>query len=515
MPAIPPPPTVPAEPAPVPAEPGSVPAGSALVPAGPALVPAGPALRTDRYELTMLEAARRSGVADHRAVFEVFARDLPAGRRYGVLAGVGRAVEAIVGFRFDDRELAWLAEAGVVEDDTLDHLAAYRFAGTVTGYAEGELYFPGSPVLTVEASFADAVLLETVVLSILNHDTAIAGAAARMREAAGTHTLVDMGARRTHEEAAVAAARAAWLCGFDATSDLEAGRRHGIPTLGTAAHAFTLAHTDEEAAFRAQLETLGLGTTLLVDTYDTNTGLRRAVDAARALGAAGPGAVRIDSGDLLVETRRARRLLDEWGADATRIVVSGDLDEEGIDRLERADGGRAPVDAYGVGTRLVTGSGAPTAGFVYKLVAVADAPGRHTTLRPVAKRSAAKATIGGRKRAWRALDAEGRAVAEVVRTGPDRRTGEADGAGWTGVRGLTFRPLQVTLVVDGRPTDGALDPEALDAGRAHHRRVRAELAPDARQVTPAAAAIPTLTDPAPAQLESLRRGDPNPRGATP
>ena len=436
-----------------------------------------PTLHTDRYEFTMLEAARHSGIADHRAVFEVFTRSLPAGRRFGVVAGTGRIVDAIDELRFDPDELDWLVEVGAISAGTREWLTDRRFGGAIAGYPEGEVHFAGSPVLTVEGTFGEAVLLETLVLSILNHDSAVAAAAARMRLAAGGRALVDMGGRRTHEDAAVSAARAAWIAGFDATSNLEAGRRYDIPTVGTAAHAFVLAHGDEPAAFRAQLETLGVGTTLLVDTYDIATGIRRAVEAARAVGAPGPGAIRIDSGDLAVEAARARTLLDGLGATTTRIVVSGDLDEAGIAGLETGQRDRAPIDSYGVGTRLVTGSGAPTVGFVYKLVAIADAPGPNAPLRPVAKLSADKASVGGRKAAWRVLR-DGCAIEELVVAGGG--TDPADPAG--------ARPLQVDLVVDGVPL-----PHDLAAARDRCAAALAELPPHARGINPGQPALPPPT----------------------
>jgi nicotinate phosphoribosyltransferase len=353
------------------------------------------ALLTDRYELTMLAAALADGTATRHCTFEVFARRLPEGRRYGVVAGTARLLESIGRFRFGAEELAALAE--FVDPTTLDWLASYRFSGDVDGYPEGELYFPGSPILTVTGSFVDAVVLETLTLSILNHDSAIASAAARMVTAAAGRPLIEMGSRRTHEAAAVAAARAAYLAGFSATSNLEAERRHGIPTAGTAAHAFTLLHDDELSAFRSQVTALGAGTTLLVDTYDIRRGIELAVQAA------GPelGSIRIDSGDLGELARQARDQLDALGATKTRIVLSGDLDEYAIASL-RAE----PVDSYGVGTSLVTGSGAPTAGMVYKLVEVEG--------RPVAKRSTAKESRGGRKSTVRRYKPTGTATEEVV-----------------------------------------------------------------------------------------------------
>jgi nicotinate phosphoribosyltransferase len=358
------------------------------------------ALLTDRYELTMLQAALQTGLAQRRAVFEVFARRLPAGRRYGVVAGQGRLRALLDDFTFGPDELAAL---GFLDDATRDWLAGRRLGGEITAYAEGETYFPGSPVLTYEGCFGEGLLLETLVLSVLNHDSAIASAAARMVVAAKDRPLIEMGSRRTSEQAAVAAARAAYIAGFAATSNLEAGRRHGIPTAGTSAHAFTLAAVDEKAAFAAQVAALGTGTTLLVDTFDTAQGIRNAVEVA------GPqlGAIRLDSGDLADETRRARALLDELGATSTRIVVTGDLDEHAIAALEAT-----PADSYGVGTALVTGSGAPTAGFVYKLVAIARGDDPAAPLEPVHKTSIGKVSIGGRK--WAARTGDG----EVLRRSP-------------------------------------------------------------------------------------------------
>src|SRR6478609_3258783 len=229
------------------------------------------ALLTDRYELTMLQAAIADGTVDRACVFEVFTRRLPAGRRYGVVAGTARLMQAITEFRFGDDELSALRP--FLDEPTLDFLAGYHFNGDIDGYPEGELFFPDSPVLSVSGTFGATVILETLVLSILNHDCAIASAAARMASAAGDRPLIEMGSRRTHEEAAVAAARAAYLAGFSSTSNLEAGRRYGIPTAGTAAHAFILLHESEEAAFASQVRALGTGTTLLVDTYDITAGI--------------------------------------------------------------------------------------------------------------------------------------------------------------------------------------------------------------------------------------------------
>lgn len=419
----------------------------------------GTALLTDRYELTMLGSALHDGTAHRSCVFELFARRLPDGRRYGVVAGTARLLDAIAEFTFDADALDALHAAGAVDNRTADYLADYRFRGDIDGYAEGELYFPMSPVLTVSGTFADAVVLETLALSIFNHDCAIASAAARMVNAAAGRPVIEMGSRRTHEQAAVAAARAAYLAGFASTSNLEAARRYGLPTAGTAAHSFTLLHDDEKAAFAAQIATLGVGTTLLVDTYDIARGIENAIDVA------GPqlGAVRIDSGDLGPLARHAREQLDARGATATRIVVSGDLDEFAIAAL-----GAAPVDSYGAGTAVVTGSGAPTAGMVYKLVEVDG--------RPVAKRSEHKESVGGRKTALRTHKSSGTAVEEVVSARPGIEAGP-------GVRLLQAPLMRAGETLGGLPT--------LAHSREHLREVTVTLPWDGLKLSRGDAAIPT------------------------
>ncbi|MEU3343508.1 nicotinate phosphoribosyltransferase [Streptomyces sp. NPDC006700] len=424
------------------------------------------ALFTDHYELTMLQAALRAGTAGRRSVFEVFTRRLPDGRRYGVVAGTGRVLDAVENFRFDAGVLEFLRERRVVDEPTLEWLAGYRFGGDIWGYPEGEVYFPGSPIMRVEGSFGECVLLETVILSILNHDSAIAAAASRMSSAAQGRPLIEMGARRTHELAAVAASRAAYLGGFTSTSDLAAGFRYNIPTVGTSAHAFTLLHDSERDAFQAQVDSLGRDTTLLVDTYDVAEAVRTAVEIA------GPelGSVRIDSGDLLLVAHRVRHQLDELGARDTRIIVTSDLDEYAIASLAAA-----PVDAYGVGTQLVTGSGHPTASMVYKLVARAESGDAGAPLVPVAKRSTGgKTSIGGRKWAARRLDADGVAEAEVVGTGPVPDA-------------LAGRQLLVELVKGGE----VVAREPLDAARERHAAARADLPLSATQLSRGEPVLPT------------------------
>lgn len=419
----------------------------------PSSVPAtgGPstALLTDKYELTMISAALAGGTAHRPCVFEVFARRLPSGRRYGVVGGTGRLLDRLADFRFTEEEIAVVADS--LDERTVEWLRDFRFTGDIDGYREGELYFPGSPVLSVRGGFAECVVLETLVLSVFNHDSAIAAAAARMSSAARGRRIIEMGSRRTHEEAAVAAARASYLAGFDSTSNVEATRRHGVPSAGTSAHSFTLLHTgpdgpDEAAAFRSQVATLGVGTTLLVDTFDITAGVATAIEVAGT----DLGGVRIDSGDLGVLARQVRDQLDGLGARGTKIVVSGDLDEYAIAAL-RAE----PVDVYGVGTRLVTGSGAPTAGMVYKLVEVDGIP--------VAKRSTHKESLPGAKRAVRLHRSSGTAVEEVLYpaagTAPDEP-------------GLHERDLMIPLLRGGEPVPGL---PTLEQSREHHAAVMVTL----------------------------------------
>ncbi|SDD72232.1 nicotinate phosphoribosyltransferase [Actinokineospora iranica] len=420
------------------------------------------ALLTDHYELTMLAAALSDGTGERSCVFETFTRRLPDGRRYGVVGGTQRVLDAIAEFRFGAAEIHHLRDTRVVDEATLSWLADYRFQGDVDGYPEGELYFPGSPVLTVRGTFADAVVLETLVLSILNHDSAIVSAGARMASAANGRPIIEMGSRRTHERAAVASARAAYLAGFATTSNLESGRTFAIPTAGTCAHAFTLLHDSERAAFEAQVAALGPDTTLLVDTYDITHGIETAIEVAGT----GLGAIRIDSGDVGVLARQAREQLDKLGAIQTRIVVSGDLDEYAIAAL-RAE----PVDAYGVGTSLVTGSGAPTAGMVYKLVEVDG--------RPVAKRSSHKESRGGRKLALRRHKPTGTALEEVVylADAPAPERGEHD------------RELQIPLMRKGQPVSGLPN---LEESRQRVRQGLVSLPWEGLKLSAGEPAIPTV-----------------------
>ncbi|HWU57902.1 MAG TPA: nicotinate phosphoribosyltransferase [Microbacteriaceae bacterium] len=426
------------------------------------------AFRTDRYELTMLDAALQAGTHERECVFEAFTRHLPGGRRYGVVAGIGRLLELIDAFRFTDVELSWLGENHVVRPATLDWLANYRFNGSIRGYREGEVYFPGSPLLVVDAPFAEGVILETLILSVLNYDSAVASAAARMVSAAAGRPLAEMGSRRANEHAAVAAARAAYIAGFGATSNLEAGRRWGVPTMGTAAHSFTLLHDSEEDAFRAQVDTLGSGTTLLVDTFDVHA----AIDLAVKVAGTELGAVRLDSGDLPSLVRAVRAQLDDLGARNTKITVTNDLDEYTIAALAAS-----PVDSYGVGTSVVTGSGAPASGMVYKLVAHRDNTGEWVS---VAKKSDGKTSMGGRKHPIRRLDESGTAVAEAIHIVGGRPASDAG------------RELLVPLIVDGALQGEHLGAAGVAAAREHRASAVAELPAEAFRLGRGDPVLPTV-----------------------
>lgn len=433
-------------------------------------------LLTDMYELTMVDATLQSGTWNRQVTFELFGRRLPPARRFGVMAGNARIIEALERFEFSKDEIDYLSREKIVSDDCLDYLKDYRFKGRIRGYAEGECYFESSPLLQVEGTFAECVLLETLLLSILNHDCAVASAASRITIAAHGRPCVDMGARRTHERSAVSAARAAYIGGFKGTSCLEAGKRYGIPTIGTAAHSFTLIHDSEEDAFRAQLANLGPGTTLLVDTYDVQRAVKRGVKLAREAGGE-LGCVRLDSGDLVAEAFKVRALLDSLDAKSTKITVTNDLDEYAIAAL-----GAAPVDSYGVGTKMVTGSGIPTAALVYKLVQRVNEDG---SVHDVAKRSSSKSTLGGRKFAGRARGEDGYATGELVVIADSAEQAQAE------FERRNARALLVDLVTDGQANASFVGKEALQEAQERHIHSRNELPYQGWRLSAGEAAIPT------------------------
>ncbi|MEE1296379.1 MAG: nicotinate phosphoribosyltransferase [Bifidobacterium sp.] len=428
-------------------------------------------LMTDMYEYTMLDATLRDGTAARDCVFEVYTRHLPEGRRYGVLAGTGRILEALRDFRFADDDLRFLADRHIVGRETIKYLEDFRFTGTVRGYREGEAYFPESPVLQVEGAFGECTLLETIILSILNYDSAVAAAASRMASAAKNRPCMDMGGRRTNEWAAVAAARAAVIGGFKGTANLLAAKLYGLRAIGTAAHAFTLVHDSEKQAFESQVAALGRDTTLLVDTYNIEEAVKLAVEVA------GPelGGVRIDSGDLAALAQRVRNQLDALGATGTKITVTNDLDEYAIAGLQTA-----PVDSYGVGTQLVTGSGAPTCSMVYKLV---ERTGANGEMQPVAKKSKNKASVPGRKLAYRSYEYS-LADCEHVIAGSESALGSfTPEDGW--------RDLLVTFVDHGEIDERWMGHDAIMDAQAHHATALAELPITAQSLMRGDPVIPT------------------------
>lgn len=322
-------------------------------------------LRTDLYELTMVGGYFHQGRTTDRVTFELFVRELPPHRRYLVFAGLDRIVAYLESLRFEAEDLDYLESVPAMRPAMTPafrrYLSSFRFTGDVWAMPEGTVFFPGEPVLRVTAPLPEAQLVETFLLSVVNTEAMVASKAARIARAAGDAPVLEFGTRRTSPEEALRTARAAYLAGFDATSNVEAGRTYGIPVSGTAAHSWTLAFRTELEAFRAQVDLFGEQAILLVDTYDSIRGVENAIAAAPER----LGGIRLDSGDLEDLARRARALLDDAGQTSARIFASGDLDEYEIARLRAAG---APIDGWGVGTRLVRSVDAPYLGGVYKLV---------------------------------------------------------------------------------------------------------------------------------------------------
>ncbi|OZG66518.1 nicotinate phosphoribosyltransferase [Bifidobacterium eulemuris] len=431
------------------------------------------ALMTDMYEYTMLDATLKDGTANRKCVFEVFTRRLPEGRRYGVVAGTGRILDALEDFHLDDEDLRFLSDRGIVSKETIAWLENFRFTGSIKGYREGEMFFPNSPILQFEGTFGECTLLETLVLSVLNYDSAVASAASRMTSAAKNRPCMDMGGRRTNEWAAVAASRAAVVGGFQGTANLLAAKMYGLKAIGTAAHCFTLVHDSERDAFESQIAALGKNTTLLVDTYNIEEAVKTAVEVA------GPelGGVRIDSGDLAALAQRVRNQLDALGATNTKITVTNDLDEYALAALQTA-----PVDSYGVGTMLVTGSGAPTCAMVYKLT---EREGVDGVMQPVMKKSKDKATVPGRKLAYRSYEYN-LADCEHVISGSEEK-----------LAAYTPDPEWKDLLVDF-VDHGEIDPQwrghdAIMNAHDHHAKALAELPITAQSLMRGEPVIPTET----------------------
>ncbi len=354
-----------------------------------------PGLLVDLYELTMGESYLAEGMDERPATFQLFCRTLPPGWGYLVAAGIEEGLDYLEALSFSAEELAYLETTGLFGAAFLERLSGLRFTGSVRAMREGTVFFPTEPVLEVTAPLLEAQLVETALINHVHLSSLIASGAARCVEAAAGRRLVEFGFRRAHGlDAGLAVARASHLAGFDATSNVLAGERFGIPVAGTMAHSYVESFTDETAAFEAFVRSYPDGSTLLIDTYDTIEGARRAAEVARRLPARGGrlGAVRLDSGDLLELSRRVRAVLDEAELPDVTIFASGNLDEHSIGALVAAG---APIDGFGVGSRLSTSAGAPYLDFVYKLV---EFDGRG-----VMKLSADKATLPGSKQVWRLL----------------------------------------------------------------------------------------------------------------
>jgi nicotinate phosphoribosyltransferase len=367
--------------------------------------PGASALLTDLYELTMLQAYYDGGM-EKEAVFEFYVRRLPGQRNFLVAAGLEQVLDYLEDLRFFPSELAWLESTGRFTPRFLERMEKLRFTGGVQAMAEGTVFFPNEPILRVVAPMPEAQLVETRVLNLLHFQTAIASKAARCVLAAPGKSLVDFGLRRAHgAEAALLAARAAYLAGFEATSNVLAGRQFGIPLSGTMAHSFVEAADREEAAFLAFARANPGNVVFLIDTYDTEAAAAKVVELAPALRAEGlaVGGIRLDSGDLADHARRVRDILDRGGLKQTRIFASGNLDEFKLQKLSAAG---APIDGYGVGTRLVTSADAPYLDCAYKLQEYAG--------RPRGKRAEGKATLPGRKQVHRRCDEIGQMEGDLV-----------------------------------------------------------------------------------------------------
>jgi nicotinate phosphoribosyltransferase len=423
-------------------------------PADRCLSAAPPALLADLYELTMGESYLAEGLAERPATFQLFCRHLPAGWGYLLAAGIDSALTYLEELRFTAGELEYLESTGLFTPPLLERLERLRFSGEVRAMREGTVFFPNEPVLEVTAPLLEAQLVETVVLNEVHFQSLVAAKAARCVDAAGDRRLVDFGLRRTHGgEAGLKVARASYLAGFDATSNVLAGREYGIAVAGTMAHSYVECFEDESDAFEAFVRAYPQGSTLLIDTYDTVEGAWQAARVARELAARGGrvGAVRLDSGDLLELSRRVRSVLDEQGLHEVTIFASGNLDEREIARL-LAQG--APIDGFGVGSRLGTCADAPYLDAAYKLV---EFDGR-----PVLKLSSGKATLPGVKQVWRQCEG-GRFAGDVIALRDEPPPPGAE-------------PLLERVMANGTRLFG----EPLERARARAAAQRAALSPESR-----------------------------------
>ncbi len=373
-------------------------------------------LLTDLYQLTMLDSYWRRGMAE-TAVFEFFVRSLPPGRGFLIAAGLEQVVAYLEELRATSEDLAWVERCGRFDDAFLERLAALRFTGDVDAMPEGTPFFPDEPILRVTAPLPEAQLVESRLVNLLHFETLIASKAARCRIAAPDRLLVDFGLRRAHgAEAGLLAARAGWIGGLDGTATVLANWRYGVPLYGTMAHSYVLAHDREEQAFADFARDRPGNVVLLLDTWDTERAAETVVRLAPVLAREGIGVhgVRLDSGDLAEHARRVRRILDAGGLQAVTIFASGNLDEYAVAALVAAG---APIDGFGIGSRLDTSADVPYLDCAYKLQEYAGVPRR--------KRSENKATWPGRHEVYRRRGTDGRATSDVVTLAGDPQPGEA------------------------------------------------------------------------------------------
>jgi nicotinate phosphoribosyltransferase len=366
---------------------------------------AGP-LFTDLYELTMAAGYYRHGLHDQRATFSVFARNPGNKRNYFVAAGLERVLTELAAYRFRNEDIVYLRSLGLLKEDFLAYLSRLRFTGDILALPEGTLFFPEEPIMEITAPLIEAQLIETFVLNTLGLASLIATKASRCVHAAQGRALVDFALRRTQgQDAGDQVARSTYLAGFAATSNVRAGQRFGLPVTGTMAHAFVSAFPSEIDAFRAYAEAFAENTILLIDTYDSLKGARKATIVAREMKARGQHlkGVRLDSGDMVALSRDVRAILDRAGFPRAKIYASGGFDEFRIDKAIK-DG--ALIDAFGVGTRVGVSADAPYMDIVYKLVRLAD--------RNVRKLSPGKVTLAGAKQIFRRRDADGRYREDII-----------------------------------------------------------------------------------------------------
>jgi nicotinate phosphoribosyltransferase len=418
-------------------------------------------LLTDLYQLTMLHTYYRSRM-EATAVFEFFVRKLPPNRNFMMAAGLEQALDFLEQARFGPEELDWVARSGFFTPEFVKHLEQWRFTGDVHAMPEGTVFFPDEPILRVTAPMPQAQLVESRLINLIHFESLVATKAARSVLVAPGKQLVDFGLRRAHgAEAGLLAARAAYIAGYASTATVLAGSRFGIPVVGTMAHSFVQAHDEEAQAFIDFARAFPKGTVFLVDTYDTEAGVRKVAALAPRLrreGIAVQG-VRLDSGDLVSLARSARRILDDAGLRDTAIFASGNLDEYRLRELLEAG---APIDGFGVGTSLVTSADAPYLDAVYKLQEYAGRPRR--------KRSEAKATWPGRKQVFRVSEPAGRFHHDVVTVEGDRQDGE---------------PLLRPVMRSGRRSG---DPEPLS-------KIRARAAAQLAQLPPRLTVLETAPEP--------------------